>query len=116
MVETFAEHVRRTAERLEVGDVRPCDSCGEGLARGGIDFYLVKLEQAVIDPGSVHRFAGLTALVGGSVQLAAAMGDPTVARVVPGTRRLILCRECVYGSTAISLAQVLELQQREPPT
>jgi len=84
-----------------------CAICGEKtLATGFPLFCTVTIKQYKIDDGAIRRQAGMEMMMGGSVQLAQAMGaDETMAKQVD-SKKIIVCFNCVTGKQ-INIAEQL---------
>lgn len=92
---------------MKLSQLRPCDSCGEGLlqSKDGTRyalFYLVAVDRALIRPGATQRVMGLAQYFGGSLALAEVMGpdaDNAVAVASKMDPKLaaddhMLCQRC----------------------
>lgn len=81
-------------ERMSADDVKPCAVCGNPATHVGF-FYVVRIEQGMIDFHAAQRQAGLEMMVG-SADVAAALGDRRVLKVWPyGSGEVQVCNECL---------------------
>lgn len=96
---------------MKASEMRKCDLCASpcaGKTRDGstaLTFHRIVIELQVLDPGAITRHAGLAMMLGGSEQLAVAMG-PNEDLAHPTSRReLVICDPCFEEGR---LAQLLE--------
>lgn len=73
-----------------------CTLCGEGIGKGGIPvFWTVKLQYHAVDVMAVSRQQGLTAMLGGSAELAIAMGpDEEMTKPLCEEVEITVCQTC----------------------
>ena len=97
---------------MKAEDLRPCDACHKRLCSGNdISFYVVTIDQAVVNPEKVRQFQG-AAMMMGSVKLAEVMSpyaDEMVTTVCEHSgnppEKLLICFTCY---TRRSLAEIIE--------
>jgi len=102
----------------ELRECATCAMCGEKIGKSGVPmFWRVRLERHAVKLDAVRRQSGLTALLGGSAILAAAMGvdeEMTVPMMDPVT--LTVCEECCTNETCIAyLAEIGTANVKETP-
>lgn len=99
---------------MKARDIKKCCRCGCGVAKHGIVFYTVRLQQWGLNPRGIQQTHGLEQMFGGcaaGAALAAVMGsDPDIAVPLsePGAD-LWICAQCVMAPTVL-----LALLQDEP--
>lgn len=86
---------------LKRADIKPCASCGRGLAAGGPLVYRVQIERFCLDGRAIQQQHGLELQIG--PVLGAVMGpDPDLA-VHMDTDRALVCGDCIIKLPAIAL-------------
>lgn len=87
---------------MKLTDLRPCDRCDGPI---GVVFFRVSVEQHVVDLNEARRHMGLTAMLGGSSQLASVMGtDSDESTKVATKRTLLLCPACFCEPGGVPVA------------
>ena len=93
----------------ELRECATCAVCGNKIGQSGLPmFWRVRLERHGVKLDAVRRQSGLTALLGGSAELAAVMGadeDMTMPMMDPVT--LTVCEDCCTKDVCI--AQLAEM-------
>jgi hypothetical protein len=110
---------------MKLSELRPCDSCGEGLlqSKDGTKyavFYLVRSDPATLQPDATNRVMALAKYFGGNLGLAEAMGpdaDGAVAvmsEVVPESKNdgFMVCQRC-FMTVPIGVIVETVSQRRE---
>lgn len=92
-----------------------CSLCDQKIGHSGLPiFYRVSVEQYMVDLAAVQRQSGLTSLLGGSAELALAMGaDEDIARRVGEPVWLSVCMTCATGRE-VMVETLFEHESVEP--
>ncbi|WP_303749544.1 hypothetical protein [Stenotrophomonas pigmentata] len=101
-------------------DIKKCCRCGCGVAKHGIVFYTLRLQQWGLNPRGIEETHGLEEFFGGGAAGAALAGimgtDPDIAVPLsePGAD-LWVCAECAITPMSLLgfLQDVIEPEQRE---
>ena len=88
----------RNLPGIDFRELRPCDHCKQPLTgKPGdvrhLDFYRVRVEQAIVNVGAVRQFAGLALQLGSEALADVFAPERHAAKVLPG-RELLLCFDC----------------------
>lgn len=99
---------------IHVDVIRPCDVCGEGLARQIPLFYRVNIERMAVNAGAVRSIVGLTTILGSQKLAAVLSPDSDVAKPICESDELIICHSCGV-EREMSVAELAEraAQRRE---
>lgn len=92
-----------------------CSVCGKPVGSGLPVFWTVKLEQHGIDVNAVRRQTGLTMLLGGSAEIAYAMGpDEEMTKVITDEVELTVCHGCsTAAQPVVALMELIALAQEQ---
>ena len=73
-----------------------CSKCKNKIGHTGVPlFWTIKIDRHGLNVGALRRNAGLVEMMGGSTELARAMGpDEEMTLPVMETKELTLCEEC----------------------
>jgi hypothetical protein len=99
-------------------DIKQCCRCGCGVAKHGIVFYALRLQQWALNPCGIQETHGIEQFFGGGAAGAALAGimgaDPDIAVPLsePG-KDLWICAECVIAPTSL-LAFLQDETETEP--
>lgn len=78
-----------------------CTMCGNPIGHmGALDFYVITVEQYIVDPGALRRQTGL-AMAMGSAALAQVMGRDEKLAHLTMQRKVTACQECALGDRAV---------------
>ena len=107
---------------MKLSQLRPCDSCGEGLlqSKDGTRyalFYLVTVDRALIRPSAAKRVMGMAQYFGDSLALAEIMGPDAndavavASEVMPEIEKdeLMICQRCYM---TVPMAVIAEKRDR----
>lgn len=102
--------VEQPAPGVHVRDVRPCDACGEPLAKRpdapvGLTAYRLRLDTLLLDVMALRTFSGVAVTLGGNEALAAAFTPyPEIYRCA--TRdELLVCFDCYALQSLAAIAE-----------
>ena len=81
---------------MDLKEAQMCASCGNTPLKN-IDFYTVKIAQAIVNPRALQQFSGLMMQFGGATEVAALADvftpERTIAEVLP-EKEVHLCHDC----------------------
>lgn len=87
------------AQRMSADDVQRCVSCNKKAAHNMI-FYIIQVDQAVVDLQAVQQQVGLEMMVGGNAMIAGALGDRDVIQYWNyGSGQVHVCNNCMLDIT-----------------
>lgn len=80
---------------MKLSELKPCDKCGGKIAPV---FYVVNMQQVMIDAVAANRTLALNQMFGGALGLAENMSPDDSVTQVLNQKRAIICQECFFGS------------------
>lgn len=88
----------------ELREHTTCSNCRKPIGHTGLPlFWKLTVERHGVDMGAVRRQDGLAAVLGGSVELAQAMGTDPEMTVLLETVEITLCEACAMSNISIAV-------------
>lgn len=82
---------------MKQNEIQKCANCGEGVAKGNVYFYRLRIEQMILNRGAIERQHGLEMMLGAAAPLAQAFGLDEDIAVGVSDITVLICADCALS-------------------